>query len=466
MFIFPIIYFSSFLLAVKELIQKNKEGVLLFLIFGLPIYTTSLSIVFQTGFRSMLPLIQSSKEVIVLIMLGISIWELKRKIKLQLIDYLVFAYLVYTLLYVFLPIGQYGFFNKLLAFKSSTFFVFIYLAGRLLNISEIYISKYFHYILLVAIAATLLLAFEKMNNQHFQTLTGYADLNYYYFNQEPTGNYDLSWTFETSTGLKRFASFFSSPLEYAAATLLSLAVIMGLYTTQNNKIKLDTFGIIALISTQLAIFFAISRASLISYFIMVYLYAWITRNRNILNYIHIGLIAVILYFIFFLFFINPDLYEFIYETVTFTNPSSLAHVIAWLEGIEAMISNPLGLGLGESGRFAGTNGESVGGENQFIIIGVQTGIFTLLLYLAMQIYIIKTCWVWYPKLSGKNKKVCLTLLFMKVGLIIPMLTSEIESSVYISYITWFLSGVFVNIIAGNRQNGKILRHNHTDLQHQ
>ena len=35
---------------------------------------------------------------------------------------------------------------------------------------------------------------------------------------------------------------------------------------------------------------------------------------------------------------------------------------------------------------------------------------------------------------------------MKIGFIIPLFTSELESSVYISYISWFLSGIFVNMI--------------------
>src|SRR5690606_8682424 len=114
----------------------------------------------------------------------------------------------------------------------------------------------------------LVLGFEILNEQHFQTYTGYADYNFYFFNQEASGNYGLSWTFETSTGLKRFSSFFANPLEFAAATLLALAVFAGLYTTDERRFKIDLIGIIALVATQLAIFFALSRSSLASYFIM------------------------------------------------------------------------------------------------------------------------------------------------------------------------------------------------------
>ncbi|WP_276359518.1 O-antigen ligase family protein [Daejeonella sp. H1SJ63] len=449
MFIFPLIYFSAFFIAIKNLIRKNTQGVLIFLIIGLPIYTTSLSIALQSGFSSLVPFMQPLKELLILISLGIGIWELNSRIRFQSIDYVVLAYFFYTLLYVFLPIGQYGLSAKLIAFKSYSFFPFIYFAGRIIDPARLYVSKYFHYILAVFIAAAGILLFEIFIDQHFQTLTGYADFNFYYFNQEATGNYGLSWTFETSTGLRRFASFFANPLEFAASTLLALAILAGLYTTDNNRVKVDTLGIIAIIATQFAIFFALSRSSLASYFIMIFIYALITKKKQILNIIYAGFAAVAIYFIFFMLVINPDLYEFIYETITFTNPSSVGHVLAWIEGIEAIAANPFGLGLGESGRVASSLSDTVGGENQYIVIGVQTGIITLLLYLWMHIYFIKTCWKWFPYLQGKERQVCLSLLLMKIGFIIPLLTSELESSVYISYLSWFLSGIFVRMIAGH-----------------
>lgn len=455
MFIFPLIYISAFLIAFKNLLSRNRQGIFVFLIFGLPIYTTSLSVALQSGFGNFVPLMQPFKEVLILITLGISVWELDKRIKFQTIDYAILAYFAYTLLYVVLPIGQYGLSDKIIAFKSSSFFTFIYFGGRLFNPAQIYISKYFHYILAVFIGAAGILLFEIISDQHFQTLTGYADFNFYYFNQEASGNYGLSWTFETSTGLRRFASFFANPLEFAASTLIALAIIAGLYTGDDNKIKIDKLGILAIIATQFSIFFALSRSSLASYFIMIFIYALITKKQIILNFIYAGFIAVAVYFTFFMIIMHPDLYEFIYETLTFTNASSVGHVIAWIEGIEAIAANPFGLGLGESGRVAVSLSEAVGGENQYIIIGVQTGIITLLLYLWMHIYFIKTCWVWYPRLKGKERKVCLSLLLMKIGFIIPLLTSELESSVYISYLSWFLSGLFVHMIAENNQDTNV-----------
>lgn len=108
-----------------------------------------------------------------------------------------------------LPIGEYGLVDRLIAFKSTSFFALIYFAGRLFNPAHLYVNKYFHYILLVCIAAAVIVISEVLLDRHLQTLTGYGDYNYYFFNQEPTGDYGLTWTFELETGgLKRFASFF------------------------------------------------------------------------------------------------------------------------------------------------------------------------------------------------------------------------------------------------------------------
>jgi O-antigen ligase len=90
---------------------------------------------------------------------------------------------------------------------------------------------------------------------------------------------------------------------------------------------------------------------------------------------------------------------------------------------------------------------NTGGENQFLIIGVQTGFLAMLIYLSIYVLIMFNCWKWMKRLKGKERQVCMALFLMKTGFIIPMMTSELESSAYISYTTWFLSGFFISIIS-------------------
>ncbi len=450
MFLFPVIYIAAFISSIYYLLKDKVQGILLFFVFGLPIYTIALSVSFMYGFRKYIPLLQSFKEIIVLVGLGYLVLALKKKLRLHLVDKLIIAFFLFTALYVILPIGKYGFIDKLLALKSLSFFVFVYFIGRLFDPKKIYINQYFKYICAVSIAAAIVLLYELINYQHIQTLSGYADYNYYLFNQEPSGNYGLTWTFEIEGGLKRFASFFSNPLEHSAATILTVSILAALYTKQNNSIKLDAFGIIVLLSTILGIVFALSRASFVNYFLLIYIYAFITDKKIIIKIIHWSIFIALLYP--FIFIKQNDLGDFLINTFKFNSTSSLGHILGWIEGAQAIIKSPLGLGLGESGRISGMTGENIGGENQLVIIGVQAGVIALGLYIAVYVLLIKTSYRSFKIMKGKERKIALALLLMKIGFIIPTITSNFESYIYISYISWFISGLFITMISNRSQS--------------
>lgn len=445
MFIFPIIYLSSFLLAIRGVIKGDRQEGLLFLIFGLSIYTTTQSVLFDLGLQKLISVFQPFKELIILSIAGVGFFGLKKKLRLHIIDYAVLAYFAYTLLYVIMPLGIYGFSGRLLAFKGTSFFVITYLSGRLISSKYLLFNKYAHYILLVAIFAGGVVLLEFLFGQHLQTLTGYADYNYYIFGQEPTGQYGLSYTFEIETGIKRFGSFFSDPLEHASATVVALAVIAGLYTRDNNQFRLNKFGLIALGATFISIILALSRASFISYFLVIYVYAILTKRKYILHIFHGGFALCIIYFLFLI--RNRDLYEFVLSTITFEDSSSIGHLIEWLHGINAMIKSPLGLGLGSSGRVSAATGDHVGGENTFIVIGVQVGVIAMGIYMFIQGALLYYPAKWIKHLKGKERKIAITLFLLKLGSVISLLTTNLEAHGYVNFLGWMLSGLFVNVIS-------------------
>lgn len=442
LFLLPCIYLFSFLQALYRLLKKQPQYILVFFVIGLPIYFTSLSLTYQYGFERLVPVFQSFKELIVLITLCWLVFVKKRVIVLRLPDKLMIAYLLYTFLYVLFPLGNFGFVDKLLALKGLSFFPLIYFTGRYMIPEMVPMKHIFHYICLVAILATIVLGWEVWQYQHLQTLTGYAEYNERFFGAEPSGNFGLSWTFETSNGLKRFASFYGGPLELGANMILTLAACLAVVTTDDHRIKMNRIIFITLITSTLAIFFAISRASLVSYFAILYLYAIITGKRQWLRIFHYALLAAI---IFIAFYIKGDIYELVITTINFTDNSSAFHVLQWLEGLNAISTNPLGLGLGMSGRVAATTGDNIGGENQLIIIGVQTGIIAMLIYLALYIWIIQYSIRVFKRSTGKIKRLALCILLTKIGLIIPTLTANVEAYVYISYFTWFCTGLLVTM---------------------
>ncbi|MES2003074.1 MAG: O-antigen ligase family protein [Bacteroidota bacterium] len=308
---------------------------------------------------------------------------------------------------------------------------------------KISLSEIFHYICLYSIIAACVLLFEVLTYTHLQTYTGYADYNYYFFGQEPSGDYGLTWTFQIENGMKRFASFFSAPLEYAAATLISVSALAALMTDDRNKLKANNFTIVATASSLFAICFALSRASFASYFVIIYSYAWIIRNRIILKIFHYGILAAAVFFLFVT--IKGDFFQFILNTVQFTNESSVGHVIEWLNGVQSMVKHPLGIGLGESGRISAFSGYNTGGENQFIILGVQVGVIALAVYIFMYIKLVAIAFHNIKVHKGRLRKLSLFIFLIKMGLLIPLFTAEVETYIYISYLVWFLSGLLINM---------------------
>lgn len=459
MLIFPLVFLFSFVISIREIIKGNTQGFLLFIIFGLSIYTTAMSVAYMIGFKGLIPGFQFFKELLILTVLTINVLTLRKKPRFHIIDYLLLFFFLYTFLYALLPIGEQSFVNRLVAFKSTAFFVMVYFTGRFFDPAKIFVGKYLNYVMLLTITAGVVICLEFLLNQHLQTMTGYADYSYYFFNFEPSGNYGLSWTFESEGGFKRFASFFANPLENAGATLIALAAIGALYTRDDNKFTPDLIGLLALAASFACITFAISRAPFASYFIVIYIYALLTKKKFITHTIHLGIAAVALYFIWIITRFEDKangIVEVVINTLNFSNPSSIGHVVEWVQGITSMITKPLGLGLGTSGRVGGSLGENTGGENQFIIIGVQVGVIALLSYMTAYFAFIKTGVKWLSKLKGKERKVCMLVLLMKVAFFIPLLTSEVESSSYISYMNWFFSGLLISIIMQYKRNQEVV----------
>jgi hypothetical protein len=417
---------------------------LVFIIMGLPIYTTSLSVAFYFGGKPIVSVMQLCKELVVLTSTVVVLLSIREKPRLMLVDKLVGAFLLLTITYAVIPLGGYSFVERLVALKALSFFPLLYVCGRFMPLETVYIKKVFTWIAALSLAAGGVVVLEWIFNAHFQNFSGYSAFNNAIYQVEESGNYGLTWTFEIENGTKRFASFFSNPLDHAAATIFALAVLAGLYTSDENKLYFSRFGWMALLATLASILFALSRAAFISYFLVVFIYSIITKRKEILALFYLGATLIAVYV---LFFVEKDFREFVVNSIQFTNASSVGHLLEWMAGLEAMAREPLGLGLGTSGRISALAGDNVGGENQFIITGVQTGVLGLLLYLAIHVVSFVQALRWYPRLEGKEQQICLTLILAKAGLFIPMFTANLESYLYVAYMLWIVNGWVVQIIS-------------------
>ena len=447
MIFFALVYAAGFFYALREILARRYEQILVFFLLSLPLYITALSTLDQSGLGILVPVFQYSKEIIMVITLTMLVFQLDAWPKLNLLDKLVLGYFGWNLLYVFLPLGSFGIYDKLIAFKNVSFFPLIYFIGRLIPSEKIWLAKWQSWILVLTIAAGVVILFEALSSTHLQTFTGYAEYYRKYFGVDPTGNYGLSWTFEIEGGARRFASFFANPLELAAATLLSGAVLVAIFI--KNKIEEPRLFQAALLCSILCVVFALSRASLAGYFMASYLFFLINGNKKILWIYHGLFVVVAIVFVYFL--ANDIIGDFILNTFTFTNTSSLSHLVEWVDGIEAIGRSPMGLGLGESGRVAGELGLNVGGENQIIIIGVQAGVVAIALYVLMYAVTIGWSAKLFLKGEGKEQQLGIMLFILKIGMIVPVLTAAVESYLYISAMGWFLVGLMSTTYASYLQ---------------
>ena len=440
---FPVLYIITFIIALRGILKQKVDALFLYVIGGLPIYNTALTIVYGYRMKSWMPVMQSFKELLILFAIAVLLWNYKKKFRWVAIDSWVLAFLVYTSLYVLLPLGKYGFVEKLVALKSLSFFTMIYFSGRLINSETFYFEKIFTWVGVLSFASAGLLIYEVVTYTHFQTYTDYAFFNQDYYGLDVSGHYGLSWSFEINEGLKRFASFFSNPLEMAGSTLVAVALLLAAYTTKDNKIIIDKFGWMVVAATAFAVVFALSRSSLVGYVLLIYVYSLVTNRKEITYIFYIAIGGFLLYLIYLL--NDRHTYDYIISTFQLADSSSVGHVLEWIEGIQSMMDDPFGRGLGESGRISAALQNNVGGENQFIIVGVQTGIVSLFIYLGIYILTLRYYWLGFKTSNMLLRKLGLSLLLMKLAFIIPMMTSNFDSYSYILYISWLLTGIFITV---------------------
>jgi hypothetical protein len=443
LFIFPFIYVASFLYFFKGLSQGKPERIVWFVILGMSIYTTSLSLTYQYGLLPVVNVIKYFKEIAAVSTLGYLIANYKGKIQFHLIDWLVFILFVYCFTYVFLPIGKMTIVEKITVFKSYGMFGLLYFIGRLLPLTTFPINKIVTLIIATTLLAVGLQQVEVLFNQHFQTITSYSDYNQKVNLLYPSGSYGLTMTFETDNSIKRFASFFQDPLDFAVSLLMCLCIVLAWISFDETHTIKTKWKWLIVVLLLWALYKTFSRASMLGAVIVMYAYAILTKRKLLLKILYFSIFLAI---VLFMLFASLSFKAYVFDTITLRESSSLGHLISWVAGLDAMIIQPFGLGLGSSGLYAFGDGLGIGGENQAIFMGVQTGVVSMVLYLAIYIAILVVAAKNWKKCLGPYKQLAFSILLIKIGSFVPMLTSYFESFLYMSYITWLLTGVLINNI--------------------
>jgi O-antigen ligase len=275
-------------------------------------------------------------------------------------------------------------------------------------------------------------------NTHFQTIIGYAQYNLYIHDIIPSGNHGLTWTFEAQGGKKRFASIFANPLENSATMLIFFSIAVFYLTHSKYYVNRAIYLSLSSIAIM-SIIFAYSRAALVSLILLIFFISIILKYYRL---IFIGIVLTLIPTIYIIFFAPEEIRYFVWDTISFTNSSSLTHLLEWVEAIDSIIVNPMGIGLASSGNAGGVvESLKVGGENQFLIIGVQLGVIGLIIYLLMIFYSIFDSWSVYNSMEQQRDKIIpFIAATSKFGLLLPLFTANAETYLFPSLFSWWMVG--------------------------
>lgn len=437
-------YLLFFGICYYEAVLKGKaEWVLYYMLLFLPVYIVLQSVVFNgTESELLVRIIQYSKEVLLFSFLAA--WVIRqpniftRKWRFTLLDWCILSFLLLALIYLVLPIGQSEFLSKAVYYKNMLLLGLVYFFGRNCEFDPPIWRIVFKILFSLSIIVFIVVLFEKVTDIHFHSHIGLAKYNLEIHKIEPAGHYDLTWTFEAQGATKRFGSIFSNPLEYAASMLMMLsAAIIFLILSPNNQMRIKYLGLVGMV--LLCVVFAYSRAAFVSVFVMLGFMAVVLKLYRLIG---IMILLAFLTGIYITFFAEKEVQHFVLDTITFRNTSSLTHLIEWAEAVESMVQNPMGIGLATSGNAGGVEADiKIGGENQFLVYGVQLGFLGLLFYVMMTLLAILRGWIAFRiGDSWAEKVVPFVASTTKVGLLLPLFTANAEIYLFVSFVVWWFVG--------------------------
>jgi O-antigen ligase len=246
---------------------------------------------------------------------------------------------------------------------------------------------------------------------------------------------ELPWSFWTQARIfRRPSAYFASPLDMAAACLVFLGAAAAAYWTARERGKRRLGWLVLCIALVGVILASLTRMASISVPIVLAVAALaLGRKRVAMVILGVSLLAGAAAFI----VATPLLQDYVKNTLIFEDSSSAGHMEEWLRGVHAILQNPWGLGLGTSGIVGARVGENIGGENQYLIYGVQLGVVGLVLYTAViaaaNVAVVRALHRVRDPLHGLALGAVLAITLLGV-------TSEIGIYIFVAYVGWWLIG--------------------------
>jgi hypothetical protein len=440
-----LVLYSAFSgLVLSQIYKGNTSYIILYIICFLPFYSVFQLMVFNAFENTLLVnSIKYSKDFVfyssfILFVLGSNKSILLRTFSLSTLDKLILFFLMLVIFYLIMPLGEASFLSKLIYAKNIFLIGILYFFGRNSDFKIENWNLVLKILIGLSLLAFLISFLESLIGVHLHSFLGYSEYNLVMNDIDPQGNFGLNWSFEGQGALPRFASFFADPLEFSASMILFFAI--SIWVSIHSKLKeTKLLSLFLALIIVFSFFLSFSRASMFSALLMLVFGLYLSRNYTI---IISSLSIAVTGFIYVYFFSNEDLRFFIQDTITFQNTSSLGHLVEWIDGLISIYENPFGVGLAMSGNASGVDQSiKIGGENQFLIYGVQMGIISLVLYLVILIKAIYNSAKLYLKSNNINyKSVGFITSLTKFGLLIPLFTANAELYLFVAFFSWYLVG--------------------------
>jgi hypothetical protein len=440
-----------------SLANKKPGTLLLIYLRVLPVYTLFLALIYNfTGSQSIVKILQPWKEIFALLFLFFSLVNLvvfrKNWFKrLHRIDILVILYMVLNLVYLIVPFGP-ALNVRLYGLRANTFFLILYLLGRIVPLSprqQTTIPK-----ILVGIgflAGLLTLSEFSFLPKNWLISAGMMKYLRDFFNMKSAGHYGLTWTFETFTGMRRYSGFFANPLELASSTLVTGAAALYLFFKSKPSTWNRYFYAFAYALISLSLILSFSRSSMFAFLLQIIAISVLLKNPRLRLLVFVAISIGVLVIL-----ISPFTQQIVFMvkmSLSFSEESSRGHLLEWIEGTKAFLQMPFGLGLGMSGHIGNRFNLKTGGENQFVVIGVDTGIPGVLLYGSIFLFsIYYAIQAFYKIKPGPARALIFIAATSKFAMLLPAFTSSIEIYAFISYVTWWLMGFSIQQLTIHEQS--------------
>jgi hypothetical protein len=439
-----LIYIIFIGLTLGEIYKGNSAYLLLYVICFLPFYTVFQITVFN-AFENIVLInsIKYSKDFLffssfILFIIGTKRSFINRTFNFSVLDKLIITFLALVLIYLIIPLGEANLISKIIYAKNIFLIGILYFFGRNTDFNFKNWNIVIKLLVFLTLLSFIIALLETVAGTHLHSFLGYSNYNLVVNDIDPQGNYGLNWSFESQGAKPRYASFFADPLEFSASLLLFFSLALWLFI--HSKYKQNKLLFITLISVIISSFLlAFSRASMFSGILLLIFGLYLSRNYRIIFYMFF-IISVGLVYLYY--FSDEELRFFIQDTLTFQNTSSLGHLVEWIEGIISIYENPFGVGLAMSGNASGVDQSiKIGGENQFLIYGVQMGIVSLVLYLLILIKAIyNSARLYLKSVDYNHKSIGFITSLTKFGLLIPLFTANAELYLFVALFSWYLVG--------------------------